>query len=187
MDDRAQEPSTATEQRARALDQLLRARRGKLLRHIRFHSHDPEQAEDVLGESCVQFMRFWDGPRDADPLPWMLVVSKRCAWAATRKRRRIESRTKFVGMTPEPRSNEEVILAGGPGPQEQVERAEDQAHLIELIEGLKPDERTALILLGLGCSYAEIATARGWSLTKVNRCVAEGREAVRRRLRGGES
>ena len=48
-------------------------------------------------------------------------------------------------------------------------------------EALKPDQRTALILLGLGCSYAEIGALRGWTYTKVNRCISEGRAALRRR------
>jgi DNA-directed RNA polymerase specialized sigma24 family protein len=52
-----------------------------------------------------------------------------------------------------------------------------------LINELKPDERTALLLLGLGYSYEEIGSGRGWSYTKVNRCIAEGRAELRTRLR----
>ena len=44
---------------------------------------------------------------------------------------------------------------------------------------LKPDERTALALQAAGYSYAEIAAAKGWTYTKVNRCIAEGRAALR--------
>jgi RNA polymerase sigma factor (sigma-70 family) len=166
---------------------MLRTHRGKILRHIRYHSRDPEQAEDVLGEACVQFMRFCDIGRGGDPLPWMLVVAKRCAWAATRRRRRSESRRQAVGSEPRDRSIEELLASGAPGPPEQAERLEELSRLVELIEGLKPDQRTALLLLGLGCSYAEIAELRGWTHTKDNRCIAVGRAAVRRRLAEGES
>ena len=46
-------------------------------------------------------------------------------------------------------------------------------------EHLKPDQRLALLLLGLGYSYAEIAESCGWTTTKVNRCLSEGRAALR--------
>ena len=49
------------------------------------------------------------------------------------------------------------------GPAELTERAEEAAKVIAMIEELKPDERTALILFGLGCSYKEIRELRGWS------------------------
>jgi DNA-directed RNA polymerase specialized sigma24 family protein len=51
---------------------------------------------------------------------------------------------------------------------------------------LKPDERRALILFyamdpsrGDGGRYARIMRATGWSFTKVNRCLSEGRAALR--------
>jgi len=44
---------------------------------------------------------------------------------------------------------------------------------------LTPDQRTALILLAAGFSYREIADRRGWTYTKVNRSIAEGRAALR--------
>lgn len=44
---------------------------------------------------------------------------------------------------------------------------------------LKTDERRALWLLGFGLSYAEISEVTGWTHTKVNRCLSEGRVALR--------
>ncbi len=57
----------------------------------------------------------------------------------------------------------------------------------ELLATLKPDERRALGMFGAGLSYAEICQATGWTHTKVNRCLAEGRAELRKRLvgRGG--
>ena len=71
------------------------------------------------------------------------------------------------------------------GPEELIERTEDTERVIELIEALKPDARTALILLGLGCSYAEIGELRGWTQTKVHRSIKDGRAQVRKLLEGG--
>ena len=109
---------------------------------------------------------------------WMLVVCKRCAWAIGRRRR---SREGYQVAADERAGEEAAIVAreGGLGPAELIERYEDTARVIELIEQLKPDERTALILLGLGCTYKEIGELRGWSATKVRRCISEGRARVR--------
>ncbi len=43
-----------------------------------------------------------------------------------------------------------------------------------------PAERRALVLIAAGYSYKEIAEMNQWTLTKVNRCAAEGRAAFRR-------
>ena len=50
---------------------------------------------------------------------------------------------------------------------------------------LKPDERRALVLRGEGYSYAEICELNGWTHTKVNRCLTEGRERGLRQLSAG--
>jgi RNA polymerase sigma factor (sigma-70 family) len=187
MDSRSQAKSLQA-QRAAALERFLKERRRELLAHIRRHSKNPDQAEDVLAQACVQFMRFWNPERAEDPMPWMRVVSKRLAWEGTRKCCRQEGRIQTIGSSdPGDRTIEDLVEGDLLDPAESVERAEEQAHIVALIEQLKPDERTALLLLGLGCTYAEIGALQGWTYTKVNRCIAEGREAVRRRLGEGES
>ena len=56
-----------------------------------------------------------------------------------------------------------------------------------LLAGLKADERTAIVLQAGGFSYAEIGAMRGWTYTKVNRCLAEGRAALRGRAAPGSA
>src|SRR3954449_3560684 len=60
----------------------------------------------------------------------------------------------------------EDAVAGG----ERVERS------VEALQALKPDEARALLLKAEGLSYEEIGTRFGWSYTKVNRSIAEGRK-----------
>jgi RNA polymerase sigma factor (sigma-70 family) len=175
-----QSPREKRRRRAALLDQLLRSKRGTLLRQARFHSRRFEDAEDALSDACVQFLRFYDGPAGEDALRWMLLVVKRAAWAIGRRAASREARLRSSGAEPAIRFSQEQI-----GPAELVERTEDTERVIELIEQLKPDERTALILLGLGCSYAEIAELRGWTRTKVHRSIKEGRSHVRKLLEGG--
>jgi RNA polymerase sigma factor (sigma-70 family) len=175
-----QSPREKRRRRARALDQLLRSERRSLVRQARFHSRRPEDAEDALSDACVQFLRFYDGPEGEDALRWMLVVVKRAAWAIGRRATAGEARVRSGSV--------ELALTFSPeqiGPEELVERTEDTERVIELIEALKPDERTALILLGLGCSYAEIGELRGWTQTKVHRSIKDGRAHVRKLLEGG--
>jgi len=57
----------------------------------------------------------------------------------------------------------------------------------EALGRLKPQELRALWLKAQGHSYAEIAESTGWSATKVNRCITEGRRAFLVRYAGIES
>jgi RNA polymerase sigma factor (sigma-70 family) len=160
-----------TQRRAIMLTSLLETSSHRLMRQALSHSDRRADAEDALGDACVQFLRFYDGASGDPALHWMLLVVKRCAWAISRGR--VAERT-------------EALLADDRiGPAEMVERAEETEQLIEAIEQLKPDERRALILVGLGCTYEEIREFRGWSARKVRRCLDEGRARVRNLLAKG--
>ena len=141
------------------------------MRQARLHSRRSQDAEDALGDACVQFLRFYDGSSDEHALRWMMIVVKRCAWAIAR---RAKTREAHHYVTETERAAEQlaiVVREERSGPAELTERSEETARLLDLIDGRKPDERTALALFGLGCSYAEIGELRGWSATKVNRSV----------------
>ncbi|HXV05529.1 MAG TPA: RNA polymerase sigma factor [Solirubrobacterales bacterium] len=169
------------------LDRLLRTERGRLMRQARSHSRRPADAEDALSDACVQFLRFYEGPPGEDALRWMMLVTKRCAWAIGRKVAARESRHR---MSARDQTDEalEAIPDDHFGTAELAERREETRRAAELIEQLKPDERTALILLGLGCTHAEIRELRGWSYAKLQRCLSEGKARVRELLeRGGSS
>jgi RNA polymerase sigma factor (sigma-70 family) len=163
---------------------LLGSKRHRLLRQARSHSRQTEDADDALSDACVQFLRYYDGPRGDDALRWMLVVTKRCAWAIARRGDARNSRV-VVGTKGGAEDVAALAREERSGPDELVERFEEVAQVTELIEELKPDERTALILLGLGYSYKEIAALRGWSIRKVNRCLSEGRASVRKSMGRG--
>ncbi|HEU4944199.1 MAG TPA: zf-HC2 domain-containing protein, partial [Solirubrobacterales bacterium] len=66
------------------------------------------------------------------------------------------------------------------GPAERAERHEAIARSREALQALKPAELRALTLLAEGYSYAEIGEITGFSQTKINRCLAEGRERFRK-------
>jgi RNA polymerase sigma factor (sigma-70 family) len=169
--------------RAQILERLLLARRAQLLRHVQFHSERMQDAEDALADACVQFLRCYEGAEEVeDALRWMLLVAKRCAWEiARRRRRRGEDRQQSFEA-------EEAGRASEGDPAEGAERAEEAERVLAAIGRLIPDERDALVLFGLGYSYREIGEQRGWTYSKVNRRLNEGRARVRRMLdEGGES
>lgn len=164
------------------LAELLGLHRGVLLAQARYHSSGAADAEDALGDACLAFLRNYNGPPGQDALYWMKALVKYSAWAIGRRARTGES-----GQHPE-----SVEQGGGEIPDSRAEpealylRREEVEEIAALFEQLKPDERIAMLLLGLGYSYKEIGELRGWTQTKVNRCLSEGRQRIRKLLIEGE-
>ena len=187
----ATEPSTTRrpaltfvqqEGNASILESTLRSSRALLLAQARKHSSIPDDAEEALQSACALFIERFDSRYR--PLPWLQTTVKREAWRiAKRAYRRHE-----LGITAVPRANgeEPVDLSDAfpdleADPHERACRDRQTEERLAALEGLKPAERLALILLGLGFSSEEIAAQCRWTLTKVNRCISEGRSALRAR------
>lgn len=181
MDARPKNPSTDQASRAQILDRLSPREWSQLRRQARGHSINQSDAEEALQEGCVQFLRFYEGPASG-ALWWLLLVIKRCAWAISRRARRREVHLHVLTTIDFEDAEDSQVVARdeGSSTEELAERTIALEARIELFAELKPDERTALILLGLGASYAEIGELRGWSHRKVDRCIAEGRQRLRR-------
>jgi DNA-directed RNA polymerase specialized sigma24 family protein len=71
---------------------------------------------------------------------------------------------------------------GGADPPEAAERSERIALAARALATLKPAQRRAIALKAAGLSYREICELEGWSYTKCNRSLAEGRVALRERM-----
>lgn len=164
------------------LDCVLREHRDRLLRQACFHSERRQDAEDALGDTCVQFLLHFAGDSVGAARRWMLVAVRRRAWAIARRRR---ERGAIVDEVPAERVDTD--LAGGPaaqdrGPEDLVASAEEVAVFTAALRALKVDERRAVILLALGRTYAEIGARCGWTRSKVNRSLVGGRARLRRLL-----
>src|SRR4029078_2440816 len=72
-------------------------------------------------------------------------------------------------------------------PEERVLGVDRVARSAEALHGLKPQEVRALWLKALAHSYEQICEVTGWTYTKVNRCLAEGRKSFLERYAGIES
>jgi len=72
-------------------------------------------------------------------------------------------------------------------PEDRALAADEVSRAAAALRRLKPDEVRALWLKASGLSYAEIMEQEGWSYTKVNRCLAEGRASLARHRSAIES
>ncbi len=174
--------SVDRERNAELLCELLQ-RSGHLLRQqARRHAELPQDAEDALQSTYVRFIERYRA--DCEPLAWLYTTVKREAWALRRRAHR--SRELSLDATSgnddggHPRS--ETIAGSGCSTEERVFNQELLDDRRRALAALKPDQRQALWLFGLGHSYDEVCQLTGWTYTKVNRSIAEGRAELRRRL-----
>lgn len=170
-----------SERRARILDDLLAAKGTVLRKQAARNAPSPADAEEALQDGCLEFLRYYDGPAGTQALCWLMLAVKHRAWEAGR---RVRTREAFYQVAVTDTAAEEAepllhVLSERPGPAEHAERGEEAAVFFAALGGLKPDERAALLLVGLGYSYREIMGRQGWSYTKLNRCLSEGRAALR--------
>ncbi len=140
-------------------------------RTARRFSARPEDADDALGRAVEILLRKAPDLEPAALAAWMRTVTRREALGLSRSRRRADERR--LPLEPE------FVRSPAPDPSEELERRERLAAAAERLSRLKPQERRALALQAAGCSYAEIQAITGWTYTKVNRCLAEGRAALR--------
>ena len=167
--------------RASALAADLYVRHKPRLRAIaNKNSATVDDAEEALQDALFLFIDRFDPDQDAPPLAWLTLTLKRRCWALYR-RRRLEWTNNSPAAERRHAHARRAPLDLQPRPDEQAETAEDVAQLRESLRQLKPAEIKALTLLALGYSYNEICELTGWTYTKVNRCIAEGRAALRAR------
>jgi RNA polymerase sigma factor (sigma-70 family) len=105
---------------------------------------------------------------------WMNVVTRHEAIALRRGRERA------LGWADgEPDELLDSLPVDRLDPADLAERREGFDADRRALASLKADHRRAIFLQALGYSYAEIAALCGWTYTKVNRCLAEGRDRLR--------
>jgi len=166
--------------RKRAAVELIGRHDGALRRAARRYSLCAEDAEDAYQRALEILLTKAPTDRSRDLLNWTMTVAKNEALAVRRERERLLGKPRLGREEGEDRDPVARVPSGVAGPSERLERREEIARSREAIRALKPAERRALTLLGEGYSYAEIGEKTGFSRTKINRCLAEGRERFRR-------
>jgi RNA polymerase sigma factor (sigma-70 family) len=154
---------------------LIAAHDRAFRRTARRHSICADDAEDAYQRALEILLT--KTPTDQPPrlAAWMHTVTKHEAMAVRRERERM-----LGGSARAASAGAEAALDAVPsdrvGPPERAERRERVVHSAEALAALKPQERRTLALKAEGYSYAEIGAITGFSYTKVNRCMAEGRK-----------
>ena len=180
------EATGANAARKRAAVEIVTRYEPALRRTARRYSLCADDAEDAFQRALEILLTKAPTTDPRELIRWTQTVTKHEALAVRRSREQAMGRTPPVTGEGDPVDWVALIPAEGAGPEERAERREAIARSREAMRALKPAERRALSLLAGGCSYAEIARITGFSPTKVNRCIAEGRERFRRVLAGSE-
>jgi RNA polymerase sigma factor (sigma-70 family) len=155
-----------------------------LRRTARRYSLCADDAEDALQRGLEILLRKAPSEDPRELIRWTQTVVKHEALAVRRERERLLA----AAPVPGPGFEDWVALipSESDGPAERAERRESIARSREALRALKPQELRALTLLAEGFSYAEIGARTGWTRTKVNRCLAEGRDRFRKLLSRSE-
>jgi RNA polymerase sigma factor (sigma-70 family) len=123
-----------------------------------------EDAEDAYQRGLEILLTKAPTADPAELRPWLHTVIKHEALALRRQRERL------LGAPAA-----EASSATTPGPEEGSPERERGRRTAEALGQLKPSEIQCLLLKALGYSYDEIAARTGYSWTKVNRSLTEGR------------
>jgi RNA polymerase sigma factor (sigma-70 family) len=180
---RLKQPSaqdSADAARKRAAVELITRHGGALKRAARRYSLCAADAEDAYQRTLEILLTKAPGDRGRELFGWSKTVVKHEALAIRRNRERLLGTTAVRDREGEAGDPVALIPSSEDGPAERLERREEVAHSREALRALKPAELRALTLLAEGYSYAEIGEITGFSRTKINRSLAEGRERFRR-------
>lgn len=138
-----------------------------------------EDAEEALQDTFILFINHFNPESGAPPLAWLTLTLKRRCWACYRHQQLLQRQEPLAPTTNSGRSHQEELMDPSRLPDELAAAAANVTDARERIANLKADERRALSLLAIGYSYREISKITGWTYTKVNRCISEGRTSLR--------
>ncbi len=179
QDERAVGAPLTRDEADRMVVDVIGAHAEALLRTARRYSYCHDDAQDAYQRALEIFVT--RAPR-LDPdrvVGWVHTVCRHEALAVRAKRSELVAHDEVDFEREEAREQ--------PSPEEHVLSHERIAQTAEALQRLKPQEVQALWHKALGKSYDEIATDLGWTYTKVNRCLTEGRRALAQRFAGIES
>lgn len=170
--------------RKRAAVEIYAQNETTLRRTARRYSLCADDVEEALQRSLEILLTKAPSADPRELIKWTQTVVKHEALGVRRERERILSGPAAV---PDGEDWVASVPAVADGPAEQTERREEIARSREALQALKPQELRALTLFGEGYSYAEIGEITNWSHTKINRCLAEGRERFRQLVARSEA
>lgn len=162
-----------------AVLRLVQEHAAELLRFARRYSHCADDAHDAYQRTIEVLVRRMRTEPPVHPLSWVRTVLRHEALELRVQREQLVGRIEVDLDRHEGRHLED--------PAELAVGHERLRHTAEALQRLKPQEVTALVLRAEGFSYKEICARTGWSYTRCNRAITEGRRALLERLGAIES
>jgi RNA polymerase sigma factor (sigma-70 family) len=166
-----------TDEVRRLAGEIYESRYAYLLRIAGRNAASRSDAEEAVHDAFVFFISDYDPKLGSPPLAWLTLVVKRRCWRlrdAAHLDRRVVADAESDHQ--EPTETIERVSSQARPLADRVARCDGaRRHL----RHLKPDERTAIGMVAAGCTYEEVGQSRGWTHTKVNRCLYEGRQTLR--------
>jgi RNA polymerase sigma factor (sigma-70 family) len=150
-----------------------------LMRVARQASLCHDDALDAYQRGLEIFVRRVGTVDPETEVAWLKVVVRHEAMAI--RRARIES------VSGDELDLDAFVPGGDRSVDDQIASGERLRRSAEALRSLKPDEAKALMMKAHGLSYEEIGARYGWSYTKVNRAVTEGRRRFMTAYEGIES
>jgi RNA polymerase sigma factor (sigma-70 family) len=168
--------------RNRAAVETFARHEAALRRTAQRYSICADDADEALQRALEILLQKAPTEDTRDLVRWTQTVVKHEALAVRAERERILAGPAAATAEADDEDWVAMLPAEADGPAERAERHEAIERSREALTTLKPQELRALTLLAEGYSYREISQITGYSATKVNRALAEGRERFRRFL-----
>ncbi|MBT8396959.1 MAG: sigma-70 family RNA polymerase sigma factor [Gemmatimonadetes bacterium] len=132
-----------------------------LFRYCNRLTGDPDQAEDLAQEAFFRLLDRGAEGSDAGLGSWLFMVATNLVRDRSRTR---ETRRRILSTVPPPDT--------GPGPERDLERAEEIERVRKSLEVLSQRDREMLLLRQEGFSYRELAEVAGVSHRSVGTILA---------------
>ncbi len=151
-----------------------------MLATARRYSTNSHDADDAYQRAAEILLTHSPTGTDDELCRWLRTTVKHEALAIRRQVERVAPAGE-AQVLPEPRSARRETA------HDEAERSERLSLGAQALGRLKPQEVRCLVLKAEGYSYQEICERTGYSYTKVNRCMREGRRAFLARVASIES
>jgi RNA polymerase sigma factor (sigma-70 family) len=173
--------------RKRVAAEIYARNEAALRRIARRFSLCADDAEDALQRALEILLRKAPSDNPRELVKWTQTVVRHEAMAIRRERERTLAGPAAFKREPGREDWVALLPTRADGPPDVAERREAVARSREALQALRPQELRALTLLAEGYSYVEIGEITGFSQTKINRCLSEGRERFRQLVARSES
>lgn len=160
--------------RSTVVEQFVERHGTTLLAAARRFSASAADAEDAYQRAVEKLLTVGPDLPDDELVAWAVtVVRNECRMILRRDSKLADSDFSTL---------HERTESQAPQPEERLLDGEQMNVDVRALRALKPDQLRCLVLRADGLDYDEIRDVTGFSYAKVNRCLSEGRSALRERV-----